>query len=791
MKRPIVVLIGITIAFFWMTFFRGNIPFPGDFLLSEYSPWKNSSYFGYVAGSIPHKAQYFDVVRELYPWKTLVINQLKAGQVPLWNPYNFSGAPLMANYQSQVWYPLSFFYFIFPQPIAWTILIILQIFLGMIFMYLFALTIGLTPAASVLAALLFNVSSFSTVWLEFNTVWHTVLWIPLVLFLFEKRLKTPLAYWQILFVFSLVSSLTAGHPQDFITSLLFIGTYISARLIFIPGKTGKMKLSLAGELLVLTVFAMLIGAAQILPTAQLFLTSARVPYNVNFILSTMLIQAWQLPIAIISDFFGNPVTRTYVLEDTYINKSLSIGTVGFLLVLVSLWSKKTYHLKFFILFAGTLLLLATNNPVSHLFYQFPLPLLSTGTPTRNLFIYIFCLSMLAAIGYDSLKNNLSIKKPILLMSFFLACIFIAYIIKPTLLYPFTEITVTAMKKSFLIATFLAISTAGIIIVSKKLPLVRVCVIFLAAIELFWGFTKFNTFVPQTYIFPSSELFEYLQKNAGINRFWGYGTARIEANFATQYGIYSPDGTDPLNLNWYNRFLQSSTDGNIAKTFNRVTRSDAQIAPGYGIKDLPDNTYRLRIMDALGVRFVIDRSENPKDENTFSKKRFKEVWHQNDWTVYENLLAAPRYMLTNNVKYYETVEEFEHVFFDEAFDPRTMIALPLRYSGLTLAQEATSSKVDLISYEPNEIKFQATTDAPQFLFLSDTYDRGWKSFIDDKPVETLQANYALRAVYVPQGTHAVYMKYMPDEFRFGVILSGIGLLLLVTMIYMSRKKSDYS
>lgn len=789
MKRPLVIIIGITIVFFWMTFFKDLIPFPGDFLLSQYSPFKNSSYFGYVAGSIPHKAQYFDVVRELYPWKTLVINQLKGGHIPLWNPYNFSGAPLMANYQSQVWYPLSLFYIIFPQPIAWTILIVLQVLLGMIFMYLFAHTIGLTRYASILAAILFNVSSFSTVWLEFNTIWHTVLWIPLILFLFEKRLKAPMRYWQPLFVFAIFSSLTAGHPQDFINSLLFINIYIAARLIFMPGKTGKIKLSIGGELLRLIVIAMLIGAVQILPTIQLFLVSSRVPHDVSFVLQNMLIQMWQLPITFIADFFGNPATRTYVLEDTYINKTLSIGTVGFLLTIISFWTNKTYHFKFFAGVAAVLLILSTNNPVSHIFYQFPIPLLSTGTPTRNLFIYIFCISILAAIGYDSLKKNQSIKKPLLLMGLILTGILVFYIANPTLLYPFAQITLSAMKKSFVIATVLAIATAGNIIVSKKFPFVRIGVIILVTIELFWGFTKFNTFVPRSYIFPPSDLFTYLQENAGINRFWGYGTARIEANFATQYGVYSPDGTDPLNLNWYNRFLQSSTGGNIAQTFSRVTRSDAQIAPGYGIKDLPDNPYRLRVMDALGVRFVLDRSENPKDKNTFSQDRFKEIWHQNDWTIYENLLAAPRYMLTNTVKYYQTDEEFERLFFDPAFDPRTMITLPTRHNALALRREAASKKIELAQYEPNEVRFRITTDTPQFLFLSDTYDHGWKSFIDDIPVETLEANYAFRAVYIPEGTHRVYMKYLPDELLGGAILSIIGLMLLATTIYTSHKKPD--
>ncbi len=785
--HPLFILTGITIVFFWMTFFKGNIPFPGDFLLSEYSPWKQSSYFGYVAGSIPHKAQYFDVVRELYPWKTLVVRELKSGHVPLWNPYNFAGGPLMANYQSQVWYPLSFVYLVLPQPIAWTVLIILQILLGLIFTYLFAHVIGLSTAASILAAVLFNLSSFSTVWLEFNTVWHTMLWIPLILYIFERRLKNVLPYWRLLFVGALLSSMTAGHPQDFINSLLFVGIYMLARLVYLSEKTIKEKKTIALELLGLTGITMLIGGVQLLPTVQLFAASARVPHDVGFIVHNMLIQAWQLPIAIIADFFGNPATRTYVLEDTYINKSLSIGTVGFLLVVISFWSKKTYHMKFFALIAMLLLLLTTNNPISQLFYQFPLPLLSTGTPTRNLFIYIFSISMLAAIGYDALKHRMTITKPLFLIGLLFLGIFALYISKPTLLYPFTLITAAAMKKSFIIATVLAILTTLNIVVSKKIPLIRIGIIVLATVELFWGFSKFNTFVPTSYVFPPSNIFTYLQEHAGINRFWGYGTARVEANFATQYGIYSPDGTDPLNLKWYNSLVQSSKDGVIHQEFTRSTRSDANIQPGYGEVDLPENSFRLRILDTLGVRYILDRVENPKNDQTFSPIRFKPVWHENDWTIYENLLAAPRYFLTSDIQYYETDKEFEKLFFHPTFDPKSTILLAKDTQTPKIEKAISAGTAELLSYTPNQLQLKTTTTTAQMLFLSDTYDKGWKADIDGKQADILKADYAFRAIFVPSGTHTVTMIYRPDAFIYGVVASSAGFVLLCMLLWQSRRR----
>lgn len=774
-KNPFVIIAVITAFFFWQVFVKGWVPYPADMLLAEYNPWRHTSYFGYVAGSIPNKAQYFDVIRELYPWKTLVIEQMKHGLAPLWNPYNFSGAPLMANYQSQAWYPLSILYYFLPQPTAWTVMAISQLLLGSIFTYLFATSIGLTSSAGVLVAVLFNFSSFSTVWMEFNTVWHTILWVPFILYLIEKRFAAPFKKRDIiLFVFAIFSSMTAGHPQDFINCMILVVIYSAARIYTNKTINGNTKKTISLQLIGLGVLTFLIGSVQLLPTIQLFINSARVAHDVNFIVHSMLIQLWQLPIAIISDFFGNPATRTYVLNDTYINKSLSVGVIGFTLFVISFWSKRNFQIKFFQFTAAILLILSTNNPISRLFYLFPIPLLSTGTPTRNLFIYVFSISILAGFGYDHLKSMRSIRKPLIYISLLFLAIFICYIARPTLMFPFVPITLAAIKRSFVISLII-LATGGIcIILSRKISILRIGLIFLACIELYIGFNKFNAFVPPAYIFPDNEILTYLQSNAGISRFWGYGTAQIEANFATQYHIYSPDGTDPLNLKWYNAFLQSSADGDISKPFTKVTRSDASIKGGYGETDLPENPFRLRVMDALGVRYILDRTENPKNSNTFNPERFTPVWHKEDWTIYENLYAAKRFFLTGDVQTYTTDKEFEQYFFDPAFNPKSTILIPKESLAHLVDETEIEGQLDLLTYKPNEIHFQTKTRKPQYLFLSDTYDKGWKTYIDGKRVPTIKADYAFRAVYIPTGAHDIQMSYMPDEYILGVLLSVVGL-----------------
>ncbi|MEK7073824.1 MAG: hypothetical protein AAB960_00670, partial [Patescibacteria group bacterium] len=183
----IVILTAVISLFFYQTVFLGKVPFPGDILVSDFQPWRSSSYLGYGAGGIPNKAQYPDTIRQMYPWKTLAVESLKQGKLPLWNPYNFSGTPLLANFQTAAMYPLGVLYLFMSQMNAWTVLIVLQPLLAALFTYWYARKLGMRPEVSALAALSYGFSGFMAVWLEYSTVGQVILWLPLILLAIENR----------------------------------------------------------------------------------------------------------------------------------------------------------------------------------------------------------------------------------------------------------------------------------------------------------------------------------------------------------------------------------------------------------------------------------------------------------------------------------------------------------------------------------------------------------------------------------------------------------------------------
>lgn len=772
----------VVAVFFYKYVFFGQIPFPGDLLIAEYNPWKTYSFLGYVPGSFPNKAQNIDVIRELYPWKTLAIGQLKAKEIPFWNPYSFSGAPLLANFQSAVFYPFNFLYLIFSQITAWSLLVLLQSFLSLFFTYLFARKIGISKLGAFVCSLSFAFSYFMSVWVEYNTMGHIILWLPLALLGIEHLLFRFSLRWSMLFVLSLVFSLLAGHPQVFSYLFVFVFGYFVFRLSSCDNKLEKI-----ASIVPLQLLSLGIGGMQLLPGLELIRESARSPHDYQFLINKILIQPMQLVMFFVPDIFGNAATRNYWLGDTYIGKVTSIGTIPLLFISISIIRKKERLEKFFLAACAFILLIATNNPFTRLLYIFNIPLISSSSPTLAVFILSFSLSLITGFGFDKYRNlQLSLKK--LTVWFFpLVLIFFLVFISALFLGEHRSIAVRNLAYNAIIfsAGVFLMLVAGF---RKQLFLVvLLALIVVHSFDLWRSFNKFNPFSQRELVFPQNEIFTFLKNSAGINRFWGYGSATIEANYATQYFVFSPDGSDPLYPKRYGQLIHSSVDGKLLKQFNRFNRSDAVIAPGFGQTDFSSNQYRMKVLDVLGVKYILDREENASTSITFPVEKFKLIHKTDGWKILENLHTAPRFFLAYTYQIFTTDSEFENIFFSKNFDPASTILLEEKPKGNLKKGDADSVK--LLFYSPNKIEFVIHNKYDALFYISDTFYPGWKAYIDNKETKIYRANYAFRAVALPSGSRKVVFVFSPDSFTNGVRISSASILstLLICSMFWRKKK----
>src|SRR4051794_34214718 len=70
-------------------------------------------------------ADFGDLFTFHYPMRHLAAEALQQGRLPFWNPYVFSGLPLLANPQAALFYPLSALGFVLPltPALSWDFLL--------------------------------------------------------------------------------------------------------------------------------------------------------------------------------------------------------------------------------------------------------------------------------------------------------------------------------------------------------------------------------------------------------------------------------------------------------------------------------------------------------------------------------------------------------------------------------------------------------------------------------------------------------------------------------------------
>lgn len=76
----------------------------------------------------------------------------------------------------------------------------------------------------------------------------------------------------------------------------------------------------------------------------------------------------------------------------------------------------------------------------------------------------------------------------------------------------------------------------------------------------------------------------------------------------------------------------------------------------------------------------------------------------------------------------------------------------------------SGTVTLTAYEPNELHYDISSARGGLVVFSEIYYPGWTATIDGQPAELGRANYVLRALKVPAGSHKVVLEFRPASVR---------------------------
>ncbi|KKS41366.1 MAG: hypothetical protein UV04_C0009G0008 [Candidatus Gottesmanbacteria bacterium GW2011_GWA2_42_16] len=348
-----------------------------------------------------------------FPLKNFLNTSLKAGQLPVWDPYRNNGFPDLAEGQIGTfnWYNLLAFRFL-PPIHAFNLGFIVMFFQAALGMYLFARVKKMSRGAAFLTAFIYTFSGFFITHISHFNLLQTSSFLPLIFYAVEKILVKPKLTWVLVLSILVSQQLFSGFPQMVFITLIGLTIYLGYRLA--TKEISWRKIWVIGASLI---FALIISAAQILPTLELLPISHRsTGLNVTELLF------YKFPPKHILSFlnpfaFGNPQLGTYPhFKDfdgsLFWENTGYIGILPLILAAIALMKIKKISAGFGHLLALCFMFLLIIGGAGPLYFLLTIPPFSFFRfPSRFLLIFLFTLALLAGYGLDLLTAIIRRKSP--------------------------------------------------------------------------------------------------------------------------------------------------------------------------------------------------------------------------------------------------------------------------------------------------------------------------------------------------------------------------------------------
>lgn len=764
---PAVLVCLIVLSFFLPKLAKGKWPIPADSLIGLYHPWRDLSVDNYFPGKFPVKNPLItDPVLQTYPWRYLVVTNFKNFQLPLWNPYSFSGQPLLGNIQSSPFQIFNLLFFIFPFQIAWSIQIVLIPIFTALFMYLFLRSCMLSKLASFFGALILPFTSFLTVWLTWGTVTTAALWLPLILLSINNFFKTRHILHLAILAFATSQTVFAGHWQTAFYVILLTLLYMLFKFL----QTSKKEQLLASTVVVF--LALAVTAIQVVPALEFISNSAR-SVDQNYFPGR---EDWFIPIKhlvqfIVPDYFGNPTTYNYTGVWNYAEFASYIGIIPLIFAGMSLFLKKNKMALFFIAVTLATIMFAIKNPISIIPYKYDFPLLSSMQPSRILFIFTFSLVVLSSLGFEQFLKKFEIKKIffLLLPVLFALIILLTY----TLLFKnyspqvndvnSLKVALRNLVPSFVLTLAFILLTLVAIFLSISKKLIIPAILVLTILDLFRFSYKFTPFSKLTWVFPDTETTKFLSNISRPFRIMTTDRRILNGNTSSVYNLENVAGYDPLFLKDYSQVATVWDSGKVEK-------------PGSFNRFVTPQKYNHKIANFLNAKYIVTFDDLDNQE-------LEKVHEEGETKIYENKNALPRAFFVKEIIEVDSRDSELQMLVDKNFDLKNSAVS----SEFSFNKQEFTSKVDFTNYKDQRFQLNVTSDKEAPLVVSNPYYPGWEALVDNKITPIKRVNYMFQSIIIPQGEHDVEFRYRPSSFYNGLYISiaSTGLLAVFLLLWKKR------
>ena len=713
-----------------------------------------------------------DGLRYYLPLRLFAARILMQGHLPLWNPFEFGGMPLLAEPQVGVFHPGVWLFCLLPPVAAMNLQMLATYAAAILGTYVYARALGCTPAAASFAGLTYGFSGFMIAHMGPSAIPQGAACLPWLVWSLEKLRTTLRLRFAAVGIAAVSLSITAGHPPTALYSLMVGGLYASFFAVVERPRVGRWRYLLACAATVAA--GVSLTAVQLLPTAELAAHSVRAAMTFDEFAAYSL-PVRQLPMLLFPFLFGGNPPQPY--QGAWFLEELT-GYAGVLPLILGPASValigRDLHARFWLGLAAFafLLVLGPATPLCALMYHVPLYNLFRAQ-ARNFMAFDFALAVLAALSLTALpRRALALSAGGVLGAVLLIAglavtqggstegrLGIAFIGGAT----DRGLMVAPALSSSVIWVPIALvfsAVASIILFRRHKPGARrSALLAIHCVDLFLFVAVWARYDPRaaTVLSPSADVRALQEIGASPSD----GRVAVIASTATDLrpilsGVSLVSGYDPLLLSRYRDLTGVAFWGNLPA-------------------DLESHA---AILDILNARYLVLHRPSPKDAPPAwsDSTRWVRRLSRGNLTVLENRLAQPRAWLvgqTVRLPSNQVVHTISDGKFSDgrAFDP-SEVALIEEGAGREYGPPDRSAEVDVLITEPNAVELRTRSATPAFLVYSAAYYPGWKAYVDGTEAPLVRANYVLRGLEVGAGTHRVRMVYDPWSLELGAALSAL-------------------
>ena len=688
-----------------------------------------------------------DAFRLFIPYSALILESLRHGELPLWNPYMRLGQPMGAALISQGLYPLAILTALAGGPVVGvTLRQLLHVLIAWFGVQRLGRALRQSHLASSVAATAFALSPmFTDLGGHQNVVdaaawtgWMALGWLRLTIRPGPREAATAAAFTALSFL--------AGSPETLLWQLPLCAALVAAHR---PRRRAAPFLALAAA------WALALSAYLLLPAAEFLSTSTRGGGRTDQLdWSTAPAQL----LALVWPFADTPRGAYWDGPDQWWLLTEFLGTTVGALAFASL--RRSRRVLPFALCAALLAFVSLGSsfaPSAALWRVPPLELFRF--PAKFLVGIAFCVAVLAGAGLDRTVT------------------LFRRVRRRVRAHAISALSATAL---FLLAG--ALATAGVLRqgVAAGAPWVWAWSMVGVAV-LLWVPRRWRRPGLAGVVLAELAMFHAFQVGFG---WWVPDRMNQPSMLAallppTFQGRVSLPVTDDLVRADELDTLDRSRDALVP---NRHLEERIHALEGYGaIEPARSDEFHLRgdrsIFDLAGVEYYVRRRGPPYPD-------LQEVARPDRLpALYRSKTAAPRAFVVQRAEVVPDQEALRRVLQPgqrwrrEAFlaDGEPILSPLCEGSETHIASETTATL---------EIEVAACGDG--YLVISNSHYPGWTAEIDGRDVPIRRADYALQAVRISAGQHRVVLRYRPRSFQIGAAISLLALLGMSVPLVAARR-----